>query len=72
MTGNDIAPNDFHWMIFDRWDEKILDTTDPYEGWDGKVNGKVVQNGVYNWMLRAQSMYTGINHDMRGSVTVVR
>ncbi|MEO8733002.1 MAG: gliding motility-associated C-terminal domain-containing protein, partial [Flavobacteriales bacterium] len=72
VVGNDIASNNFHWMIFDRWGEKVFDTTDAHQGWDGKLNGKVVENGVYNWMLRAQSAYTGINHDLRGSVTLVR
>ncbi|MEO8732738.1 MAG: PKD domain-containing protein [Flavobacteriales bacterium] len=71
VEGNDIAPDNFHLQIFDRWGAKIFDTTDPHQGWDGKMNGKVVKNGVYNWMLRAQSAYTGINHDLRGSVTLV-
>ena len=71
VTGNDISPTNFHWMIFDRWGKKIFDATDPQQAWDGKLGGKVVKNGVYNWMLRAQSAYTGINHDLRGSVTVV-
>ena len=71
VIGNDISPSEFHWMIFNRWGEKVFDTTDPHKGWDGKVNGKVVENGVYTWMLRAQSAYMGINHDLRGSVTVV-
>jgi len=71
VEGNDIAPNNFHLQIFDRWGAKIFDTTDPHQGWDGKMNGKVVKNGVYNWILRAQSAYTGVNHDLNGSVTVV-
>ena len=71
VEGNDISANQFHWMIFDRWGEKIFDTTDPQHGWDGTLSGKVVENGVYNWMLRAESAYNGINHDLRGSVTVV-
>jgi gliding motility-associated-like protein len=71
VEGNDISPDNFHLQVFDRWGAKIFDTTDPHQGWDGKMNGKVVKNGVYNWMLRAQSAYTGINHDLNGSVTVV-
>lgn len=72
VVGNDIADNEFHFMIFDRWGEKIFDTTDRNQGWDGKMNGKVVKNGVYTWMLRAQSAYTDVNHDLVGHVTVVR
>lgn len=71
IVGNDISPKGFHLMIFDRWGEKIFDTTSSTEGWDGKYNGKVVKNGVYTWMLRAQSVYTGINHDLRGTITVI-
>lgn len=72
VIGNDISDKDFHFMVFDRWGEKIYDTTDRNAGWDGKMNGKVVKNGVYTWMLRAQSVYTGVNHDLMGHVTVVR
>jgi gliding motility-associated-like protein len=71
VRGNDIAPNDFHLTVFDRWGHEVFDTTDPHQGWDGKMNGKVVKNGVYTWMLRAQSAYTGVNHDLQGQVTVV-
>ncbi len=72
VEGNDISPQGFHFMIFDRWGEKIFDATDRSAGWDGKLNGSVVKNGVYTWMLRAQSVYTGVNHDLVGHVTVVR
>ncbi len=72
VVGNDIADHDFHFMVFDRWGEKIYDTTDRHAGWDGKMNGKVVKNGVYTWLLRAQSVYNGVNHDLQGHVTVVR
>lgn len=72
VEGNDIADQGFHFMVFDRWGEKIYDTTDRHAGWEGKLNGKVVKNGVYTWMLRAQSVYNGVNHDLRGHVNVVR
>ena len=72
VVGNDIADAEFHFMVFNRWGEKIYDSTDRTAGWDGTWKGKNVQNGVYVWMLRAQSRYTGVNTDMRGHVTVVR
>jgi gliding motility-associated-like protein len=72
VTGNDIADQDFHFMVFDRWGEKIFDSTDRHAGWDGKMNGKTVKNGVYTWMLRAKSVYTGVSRDLIGHVTVVR
>lgn len=72
VEGNDIADAEFHWMIFDRWGEKLFDTTDRHKGWNGKVGGHVVPPGVYPWMLRVRSAYTDISRDLRGFVTVVR
>lgn len=34
-------------MIFDRWGEKIFETTDPFKGWDGRYHGDLVEQGVY-------------------------
>ena len=38
-------------MIFNRWGERIWETTDYNEGWDGRSNGKDVQDGVYTWKI---------------------
>ncbi|MBS1943903.1 MAG: gliding motility-associated C-terminal domain-containing protein, partial [Bacteroidetes bacterium] len=72
VVGNDISEADFKWMIFDRWGGKVYESTDPHAGWDGRYGGKPVKNGVYVWMLRAQSRFTKVNRDFRGHVTVVR
>ena len=72
VIGNNIADGDFHWMIFDRWGELVFETKDRHQGWDGKLNGRTVKNGVYVWMLHAQSRFTQVNYDLRGHVTVVR
>ncbi len=43
----------FEFKIFDRWGEKVFETTDPEEGWDGTFRGKDMAPGVYlynvNW-----------------------
>lgn len=72
VMGNDISPSGFHFMIFNRWGEKVFDSTDRNLGWDGTYKGKKVPNGVYPWMLRATSVYTGVSQDLRGHVTVVK
>ncbi|MGV9012427.1 MAG: PKD domain-containing protein [Flavobacteriales bacterium] len=72
VEGNDIAKVEYHFLVFNRWGQKIFDSTDRTIGWDGTYKGKQVPVGVYPWMLRVQSAYTGENHDLRGNVMVIR
>ena len=37
--------------VFDRWGEKVFETTDPNKGWDGTYNGKDLNPGVYTWVV---------------------
>lgn len=58
-------------MIFSRWGEQIFTSTDVNIGWDGYVNGKLAQQGVYMW--RAIGKFTnGKPFDMKGNVTLLR
>ncbi len=38
---------EFKATIFNRWGQKLYSWNDINGGWDGKVNGRVVKNGVY-------------------------
>lgn len=58
-------------MVFSRWGEQIFTSTDVAVGWDGFVNGKPAEQGVYMW--RATGKFTnGKTFDMKGSVTLLR
>ncbi len=37
-----------HFMIFNRWGEKIFESND-FTPWDGKFNGEDVVSGIYSW-----------------------
>lgn len=57
--------------VFDRWGEKVFETDDRSEGWDGTFKGREVDPAVYVWYLDA----TCADHRsifMKGNVTVVR
>ncbi len=45
----------FEMKIFDRWGEKVFETTDPKEGWDGTFRGSELPPGAYlynnNWKV---------------------
>ncbi len=72
VLGDDIDPRDLLLMVFDRWGEKVFETTDRSEGWDGTYGGELVQDGIYSWLLEARSFYTGRPHKLMGHVGVTR
>jgi len=63
--------NSFAFSIFNRWGEKVYETTNPAEGWDGSYLLSQCQQGVYIFQLTA----TGVNGTKiykNGSVTLLR
>ncbi len=39
-------------QIFNRWGDRIFETTDVYESWDGtQPNGRMAPDGIYTWKL---------------------
>ena len=63
--------------VFDRWGElmftkaNILPGTDISQGWDGSFRGRVVENGVYVYMIEVE-FEDGQKLLYRGDITVVR
>lgn len=62
---------EIHMMIFNRWGEKIFDTSKVGQGWDGTYKGELVQQDVYSYVIYAKP-YIGNKIRRIGSVTVVR
>lgn len=40
--------------VFDRWGSRVFVTTDPFQGWDGSVDGILVNSGVFLYKIRYQ------------------
>jgi gliding motility-associated-like protein len=68
-TGWDNA--NFNLWIFDRWGVMFHHTTDPYQGWNGTRNDKVVQEDTYVWKVDLFDVF-GKPHQYHGIVSVVR
>lgn len=81
ITPNDDGTNDFFLIktagiksydlvIVNRWGNTMFVSNDPSHIWDGKVDGKPVDEGVYFYKLKASSASKEYNY--QGNVTVIR
>jgi gliding motility-associated-like protein len=61
----------YNMIIYNRWGQKVFETNDIQQGWDGTFNGSVVEGGVYVYTLYLGTK-NGIYHHRKGSVTVLR
>ncbi len=58
-------------QVFDRWGEKMFETTDPTVGWDGTFKGTAMPPGVYVFQVKAMYL-DGQEGYKKGSVTILK
>ena len=69
VRGNYIE--EVHFVIFNRWGEKVFETKDLSEGWDGKINGKKVPPDVFGYYVSLKC-FGGEEVLLKGNVTLIR
>lgn len=60
----------FKATVFTRWGQKVYTWTNPAEGWDGKINGRTVRDGVYYVVVQAEGA-DGRKFNIRKDVNVL-
>lgn len=60
----------FECHIFNKWGTKIVELTDPSQGWDGKYGGKFVPTGVYYYVIKAEGA-DGVKYNLSGDINIV-
>ena len=70
MTG--FYPQDFHFVIYNRYGEVLWESYDPVAAWDGAYAGTLVQDGVYIWQLTFRENKTDKKREEMGHVTLVK
>lgn len=45
---------DYSFRIYDRWGQKIFETANPKEGWNGKINGNPATVDTYVWIVEGR------------------
>ncbi len=68
---NFFGGTDYLFQVYNRWGQKIFETDDPSEGWDGTYGGKPVSMDTYVYRLSYKNVF-GETVIQRGTVTVVR
>lgn len=58
-------------QVFDRWGEKMFETTDPTVGWDGTFHGDMMIPGVYVFQVTVYYL-DGQTGYKKGSVTLIK
>lgn len=61
----------FNIQIFDRWGAKVFGTSTVGDFWDGRHNERLVNTGIYTYVLIYESSETGSNKTT-GNITVLR
>jgi len=62
---------EFRITIFNRWGVKMYESNDPARGWDGTYKGKLVNTGVYYYVIYARGA-DGVKHTKKGDINILR
>ena len=64
----------YDFKIFNRWGNLVFTSTNPSESWDGYLNSKLCESGMYVWTLKVQVVLNGKSkvEQLAGDVTMVR
>ncbi|PKP48924.1 MAG: hypothetical protein CVT95_03860, partial [Bacteroidetes bacterium HGW-Bacteroidetes-12] len=69
VRGKGVAQLNF--FVYDRWGEKVFETTNLDQGWDGKFRGKEMNKAVFVYYLEA-TFIDGSKVTKKGDVTLIR
>lgn len=61
----------YHLILFNRWGQKVFDSYDHTNGWDGKINGTPAEMGAYVWSCVYQFSNEEEKH-AKGTVLLIR
>jgi gliding motility-associated-like protein len=66
-----VGVKDFDMAIFSRWGEKVFETDNIYDGWNGKIGNKPAEPGVYTYKIYV-TYINGREEAIHGHVTLLR
>lgn len=64
--------NDIFMMIYDRWGNRVFESTDFKYGWDGTIGSRPADDGTYFYMVTFTCNLTSKKIVLKGDVTLIR
>ena len=58
-------------VVYDRWGEKVFETSNKTQGWDGIYKGKKMDNAVFAYYLKVTT-FKGTEINLKGNVSLIR
>jgi gliding motility-associated-like protein len=76
LFGSGYSFDDYEFSIFNRWGERIFETSDIYKGWDGMYRGDLSQDGTYTWKIILRASEDAMEDEQKniyyGHVNLIR
>ncbi len=69
VRGN--AIDEMYMAVYNRWGEKVFETSDPNEGWNGTFKGKELPPDVFGYYLQLKCL-NGEEYFKKGNVTLLK
>ncbi len=63
--------DEIYFAIYNRWGEKVFETTDLQRGWDGTYKGREVDPGVFDYYLQVRC-FNQQKFRKKGNITLIR
>lgn len=70
-VGNPSFIKEFYMAVYNRWGQKVFETSNANTGWDGRFNGLDQPTGTYIWVIRLTDN-DGVKVSERGHMQLLR
>jgi gliding motility-associated-like protein len=66
-----VGVQSLNFVVYDRWGEKVFETKNLDNGWNGSYRGKTMNNAVFVYYLKA-TFIDGTETEQKGDLTLIR
>ena len=71
LQGWDLCVNSFYIAVYDRWGERVYESTDTNFCWDGYYKGKLLLPAVFVYYIKAEGLNIG-TVNKKGNITLLK